>query len=165
MLKDSRLSLEPSWCIKATQLPIAIPTPNGVSLISSATSRPRACWRTWPLFSAPRSQYQERWYISLSVTWRLRPRNWSGRTVALSPRHESKRVGLPWRPRPPSILVPEATGVTGTGTSFVLETVCGQCPGPSSDPRAADGRLLKSLLGKRQLSKIERMGRISFISM
>jgi hypothetical protein len=41
----------------------------------------------------------------------------------------------------------------------------GQCPGPPSDPRAADERLLESLLGKRQLSMMERMGRIPFISM
>jgi hypothetical protein len=41
----------------------------------------------------------------------------------------------------------------------------GQCPGPSSDPRAAVERLLESLQGKKQLSMMERMGRSLFISM
>ena len=39
----------------------------------------------------------------------------------------------------------------------------GRCPGASKDPRAADGRLLESLLGRRRLSMMERMGRIPFI--
>jgi ribonuclease HI len=37
------------------------------------------------------------------------------------------------------------------------------CPGSSSDPTAADARLLESLLGRRRLSLMERMGRIPFI--
>jgi hypothetical protein len=39
----------------------------------------------------------------------------------------------------------------------------GKCPGPSSDPKAADERLLESLLGRRRLTLMERMGRIPFI--
>ena len=41
----------------------------------------------------------------------------------------------------------------------------GHCLGPSSDLRAADGRLLESLLGTRRLTLMERLGRIPFISM
>jgi hypothetical protein len=37
------------------------------------------------------------------------------------------------------------------------------CPGSSSDPTAADARLLESLLGRRRLSLMERMGRIPFM--
>jgi hypothetical protein len=40
----------------------------------------------------------------------------------------------------------------------------GHCPGASQDPRAADERLLESLLGRRKLSLMERMGRVPFIS-
>jgi hypothetical protein len=39
-----------------------------------------------------------------------------------------------------------------------------RCPGAQKDPRAADERLLKSLLGRRRLSLMERMGRVPFIS-
>jgi hypothetical protein len=39
----------------------------------------------------------------------------------------------------------------------------GRCPGATKDPRAADERLLESLLGRRRLSMMERMGRIPFI--
>ena len=39
----------------------------------------------------------------------------------------------------------------------------GRCPGPSSDPFAADARLIESLLGRRRLSLMERMGRIPFM--
>ncbi|KAK3806529.1 MAG: hypothetical protein J3R72DRAFT_465303 [Linnemannia gamsii] len=39
----------------------------------------------------------------------------------------------------------------------------GRCPGPSSDPIAADARLLESLLGRRRLGLMERMGRIPFM--
>jgi ribonuclease HI len=45
-----------------------------------------------------------------------------------------------------------------------LATHCeGRCPGATKDPRAADERLLESLLGRRRLSMMERMGRIPFI--
>jgi ribonuclease HI len=45
-----------------------------------------------------------------------------------------------------------------------LATHCeGRCPGATKDPRTADGRLLESLLGRRRLSMMERMGRIPFI--
>ena len=37
------------------------------------------------------------------------------------------------------------------------------CPGATKNPRAADERLLDSLLGRRRLSLMERMGRIPFI--
>jgi hypothetical protein len=37
------------------------------------------------------------------------------------------------------------------------------CPGATKNPRAADERLLESLLGRRKLSLMERMGRIPFI--
>jgi hypothetical protein len=37
------------------------------------------------------------------------------------------------------------------------------CPDSSSDPTTADVRLLESLLGRRRLSLMERMGRIPFI--
>ncbi|KAK3826336.1 MAG: hypothetical protein JOS17DRAFT_818658 [Linnemannia elongata] len=39
----------------------------------------------------------------------------------------------------------------------------GLCPGTSLDPRAADERLLQSLLGRRRLTLMERMGRVPFI--
>ncbi|KAG9071879.1 hypothetical protein KI688_006096 [Linnemannia hyalina] len=39
----------------------------------------------------------------------------------------------------------------------------GRCPGATKDPRAADERLLESLLGRKRLSMMERMGRIPFI--
>jgi hypothetical protein len=39
----------------------------------------------------------------------------------------------------------------------------GSYPGATKDPRAADGWLLESLLGKRMLSLMKRMGRIPFI--
>ena len=38
-----------------------------------------------------------------------------------------------------------------------------RCSGVSSDPRVADLRLLESLLGRRKLSLMERMGRVPFI--
>jgi hypothetical protein len=37
------------------------------------------------------------------------------------------------------------------------------CPSSSSDPTAADVRLLESLLGRRRLPLMKRMGRIPFI--
>jgi ribonuclease HI len=37
------------------------------------------------------------------------------------------------------------------------------CPGATKDPRAADERLLESLLGRRRLSMMERMGRVPYI--
>ena len=40
----------------------------------------------------------------------------------------------------------------------------GVCPGATKDPCAADKRLLESLLGRRKLSLMEKMGRIPFIS-
>jgi ribonuclease HI len=39
----------------------------------------------------------------------------------------------------------------------------GHCPGATQDPRAADERLLESLLGRRKLVMMERMGRVPFI--
>ena len=39
----------------------------------------------------------------------------------------------------------------------------GRCPGPSVDPHAADACLLESLLGKRRLTVMERMGTVPFI--
>ena len=38
----------------------------------------------------------------------------------------------------------------------------GICPGPTLDPHEADRTLLQSLLGKRHLGTMERMGRIDF---
>src|SRR5690349_5679211 len=37
------------------------------------------------------------------------------------------------------------------------------CPGATKNPRAADERLLDSLLGRRRLTLMKRMGRIPFI--
>ena len=39
----------------------------------------------------------------------------------------------------------------------------GHCPGVTKDSRAADERLLESLLGRRKLLLMERMGRVPFI--
>ena len=39
-----------------------------------------------------------------------------------------------------------------------------RCPGVTKDLRAADERLLQSLLGRRKLFLMERMGRVPFIS-
>lgn len=39
----------------------------------------------------------------------------------------------------------------------------GICPGPTVDPHSADGTLIQSLLGRRRLTTMERMGRIGYL--
>lgn len=53
-------------------------------------------------------------------------------------------------------------GFCGCGASLAVHED-GRCPGPSADPRAADARLLESLVGKRHLSLMEKMGRVFFL--